>query len=84
MNTLVVLEYPMVYTKFQGHRSLGSEEEDFLSLSPYMAMVMWLEHLNKYSFSTSHGGSVWNLALIGLALFEQKKFENVESEWPWM
>ena len=30
----------MLYTKFQGHRLLGSEEEDFLSFSPYMVMVM--------------------------------------------
>ena len=40
MKTLVVLEYPIVYTKFQGHQPLGSEEEDFLSFSPYVAMVM--------------------------------------------
>ena len=40
MTTLVVLEYPMLYTKFQGHRPLGSKEEDFLSFSPYMDMVM--------------------------------------------
>ena len=36
------------------------------------------EHLN-----TSHGGSVWNLASNSLAFFEEKKSENVESEWPW-
>ena len=29
MKTLVVLEYPMLYTKLQGHRPHGSEEEDF-------------------------------------------------------
>ena len=40
MKTLVVLEYPILYTKFQGHRPLGSEEEDILSFSPYMGMVM--------------------------------------------
>ena len=29
MKTLVVLEYLMLYTKFQGHPPLASEEEDF-------------------------------------------------------
>ena len=41
-----------------------------------------LEYLNKFSFLTSHGGSIWNLASICLAVSEQKKFENTESEWP--
>ena len=40
-----------------------------------------LEHLNKFSFPTSHGGSIWNLASIGLAVSEQKKSE--VNEWPW-
>ena len=39
---------------------------------------------NKFSFPTYHGGSTWNLASIGLVVSEQKKFKNVESEWPWM
>ena len=34
---IVSTEIPMLYIKFQGHRPLGSEEEDF---SPYMGMVM--------------------------------------------
>ena len=42
-----------------------------------------LEHLNKFSFLTSLGGSIWNLASIGLAFSEQRTFVNVESEWPW-
>ena len=29
------------------------------------------------------GGSTWNFASIGLAVSEEKKFANVESEWPW-
>ena len=37
----VVLEYPMLYTKFQGHQPLGSEEEEFWSFSSYMGMLMW-------------------------------------------
>ena len=43
--TLVVLTYTMLHTKFQGYRSIGSGEEDFLRFLPYMGMVailvMW-------------------------------------------
>ena len=43
--TLVVLTYTMLHTKFQGQRSIGSGEEDFLRFLPYMGMaailVMW-------------------------------------------
>ena len=43
--TLVVLAQTMLHTKFQGHRSIGSGEEDFLRFLPYMGMatmlVMW-------------------------------------------
>ena len=42
---LVELPYTMLHTKFQGHRSIGSGEEDFLRFLPYMGMaamlVMW-------------------------------------------
>ena len=33
--TLVVLPYTMLYTKFQGHPSIGSGEEYFLRFLPY-------------------------------------------------
>ena len=43
--TLVVLPYTMTHTKFQGHWSIGSGEEDSLRFLPYMGMaamlVMW-------------------------------------------
>ena len=43
----------MLYTKFQGHRSIGSGEEDFLRFLPYMGMApYWLcdpTHLYKFS-----------------------------------
>ena len=29
----------------------------------------------------SHGGSIWILASVGLAVSKEKKFENVESKW---
>ena len=40
--TLVVLTYTMLHTKFQGHGSIGSGEEDFLRFLPYMGMVAML------------------------------------------
>ena len=39
---LVVLTYMMLHTKFQGHGSIGSGEEDFLRFLPYMGMVAML------------------------------------------
>ena len=36
-----------------------------------------LDHLNKLSFPPFHGGSIWNLASINLAVSKEKKFENV-------
>ena len=36
---LVVLAYTMLHTKFQGHQSVGSGEEDFLRFLPYMGMA---------------------------------------------
>ena len=42
---LVVLEYLMLHTMIQGHKSISSGEEDFLSFFPYMGiaaiLVMW-------------------------------------------
>ena len=32
----------MLHTKFQGHRSIGSGEEDLLRFLPYMGMVAML------------------------------------------
>ena len=44
----------MLHTKFQGHRSIGSGEEDFLRFLPYMGMAAMLvsdpTHLYKFSF----------------------------------
>ena len=39
---LVVLTYTMLHTKFQGHQSIGSGEEDFLRFLPHMGMVAML------------------------------------------
>ena len=77
MKTLVVLEYPMLYTKFQGHLPLGLFEVVY----HIWAWSCDLEHLNKFSFPTCHGGSIWNLASIGLAVSEQKKFALDKGQW---
>ena len=39
LTILVVLPYTMLHTKFQGHRSIDSREEDFLRFLPYMGMA---------------------------------------------
>ena len=43
-------------------------------------LVMW--HISFVLILSSHGGSTWNSDSIGLAVSKEKKFENVESEWP--
>ena len=81
---LVVLEHPMLHTNFQGHWLFGYREEDFLRFLPYMVMVailvMWPGPFEQIFVPPSHGGSIWNLASICLAVSKEKKFE---SEWPW-
>ena len=79
---LKVFEYLILYTKFQGHQPLGSEV--FFHICAWKPS--WScdpEQLNKFSFPTSHGGSIWNLASIAFVFFEEEKFENVESKWAW-
>ena len=75
---LVVLEYPMLHTNFQGHQLFGSRE-DFLRFLPYMGtvaiLVMWPGPYQQTFVPPSHGGSTWNLASIGPAVSKEKKFE---------
>ena len=77
---LVVLEHPMIHTKFQGQQPLGSREEDFLRFLPYMGvaaiLVMWPGSFEQTFIPPSHGRSTWNLASISLAVSKEKKFEN--------
>ena len=40
--TLIELLYIITHTKFQGHQSIGSGKEDFLSFLPYMGMAAML------------------------------------------
>ena len=61
---LVVLESPMLYTKFQGHQPLGSYG-DFWRFLPYMGLeatfVLDREHFNKFS------STKWRLHILGSA-----------------
>ena len=84
---LVVLVHSMLHTKFQGHRPFGSGEEDFLRFLPYTGMVaslvMWPGPFEYAFVPPFHGRSTWNLASNGLVVIKEKKFKNIESEWPW-
>ena len=42
--------------------------------------VMWPGPFEKVLVPASQGGSVWNLASVGLVVIEEKKFKNIESE----
>ena len=80
--TLVVLPYMMLHTKFQGHWSIGSGEEDFLRFLPYMGMaailVMWPGRFEQLFVPPTPGGYIWNLVTIGPVVSEEKSFEIVD------
>ena len=80
--TLVVLPYTMLHTKFQGHWSIGSGEEDFLRFLPYMGMaamlVMWPSSFEQLFFPKGPEGCIWNLVAIGPVVSEKKSFEIVD------
>ena len=80
--TLVELPYTMLHTKFEGHRSIGSGEEDFLRFLPYMGMaamlVMWPRPFEQLFFPKGPGGCIWNLVAIGPVVSEEKSFEIVD------
>ena len=84
---LVILEYSMLHTKFQ---VIGLSLPETKILEVILArmgiaaiLVMWHKPFILTFILSSHEGSTWNMASIGLVFFEEKKFENVESEWPW-
>ena len=74
---LVVLEYSMLYTKFQCHRPLGSEEGHFWRFLPYVGLeailVIWPWTFKQIFIPTSHGGAIGNLASNGLSVFLGKE-----------
>ena len=76
---LVVLAHSMLHIKFQGHQPICSGEEDFFKVLPYMGMaaifVMWPGPFEQTFVPPAHGGSIWNLTLIGQAVSEEKMFK---------
>ena len=84
---LEALECPMLHTNFQGHRPFGSREKEFFTFLPYIGIaiiwVMWPRPFEQIFIPLSDWGFTWNLTSIGLTVYQEKKFENVESEWPW-
>ena len=85
---LVILEYPMLFTKFQGHRQFRSREEDFLRFKTYMGMavilVMWPGSFEQTFVPPSHGGFIWNLTLTGQAVSEEQMFKSEDDRQRWM
>ena len=84
---LVVLECPMLFTKFQHHRTIKSKEEYFLRLLPYMAWwPSWScdrHRLSKLSFPHPKEDLhvIW---LIGQVVSEEKMFKNVDNNKIWV
>ena len=54
--------YPILHTKFQGHRSVGSEKEDFFKFSPFVGkggmLVMSPKPFEKLVFPEGLGGCI--------------------------
>ena len=77
----------MLYTKFQGHQLLGSEEEDVWRIFPYIGLeailVMWPETFEQMFIPKIRWRVHMKFSFNSLVLFEEEKFENVESEWSW-
>ena len=72
----------MLHTKFQGHWSIGSGEEDFLRFLPYMGMaamlVMRPRPFEQFFFPKVLGGCICNLVAMGPVVSKEKSFEIVD------
>ena len=79
--TLVVLPYTMLHTKFQGHWSIGSGEEDFLRFLPYKGMlailVMWPNSIVQIFIPILPQAFIWTWFLTA-KLFLRKTSFNTE------
>ena len=78
---MVVLGYPMLHTKFQGHWSIGSGEEDLLKVFTIYGHGGHFGHVTlkvfEHSFIPSApGGFTRNLVTFGPVAFEEM-FETV-------
>ena len=76
--TLVVLSYMMLHTKFQGHGSIDSREEDFLRFLPYMGMAamsaMWPNSFVLIFIPILPKAFIWILVPTRPTVFEKNKF----------
>ena len=81
LTTLVVLTQTMLHTKFQGHRSIGSGEEDFLKVFTIYGHGSHLGHVTRTILTTFRSPNpwniIWNLVTIGPVVSE-KSFEIVD------
>ena len=82
-----VLEYPMLFTKFQGHRALGSGRKRFFKGFFIYGPGGHLGHVTRNIWTNFHSQHPWRLhkkfGFNSLVVFEEEKFENVEFEWSW-
>ena len=60
----VVPEYPLLYTMFQGHRPLGSEEGDFLNAFTIYGPVSHLSHVTLNIWTNFQSNIPWRLHMI--------------------
>ena len=83
--TLVVLAYMMLHTKFQGHGSIGSWEEDFLRFLPYKGiaamLIMWPDFVYKCSFIFLKLSYEFCFQL-AQPFLRKKQVLTLKSEWP--
>ena len=74
----MVLTYMMLHTKFQGHGSIGSGEEDFLRFLPYMGMVamlvMWPNSFVQIFIPILPQAFIWILVPNDPTVSEKNKF----------
>ena len=83
---LVVLEHPMMYTKFRGHQPFGFREKDFF----FKVFTIYGHggHLGKWPgpfeqtfVPPSHRSSIWNLTLIGPVISQEMfKLKSVDKD----
>ena len=69
----------MLHAKFQGHRSIGSGQEDVFKVIPYMGMaailVMRPGPFEQHFVLPAPEGYIRNLVTIGPVVSEEKSFE---------
>ena len=67
----------MLHTKFQGHQSIASGEEDILRFLPYMDMATMFGYVTQLIFINFHSRSPISFHMnfgFSLTVFEKDKF----------